>query len=104
MFVLLSMALFLWHFFWEFTRPKGTEILWEFTAGNLLEPAVMLNTTDEQHTLSQPFFWNLQDQKVRYHSLPDAGQTRHMARRGSNMPPHEKKYRMQDKGSEAKTG
>jgi hypothetical protein len=38
----------------EFTRPKGTEILWEFTAGNLLEPAVMLNTTDEQHTLSQP--------------------------------------------------
>jgi hypothetical protein len=41
-------------FFLEFTRPKGTEILWEFTAGNLLEPAVMLNTTDEQHTLSQP--------------------------------------------------
>ena len=60
------------------------------------------------------FFWNLQDQKVhryfgssqlgtsrnqplcstpemsntRYHSLPDAGQTRQMARRGSNMPPH----------------
>ena len=58
--------------------------------------------------------WNLQDQKVhryvgssqlgtsrnqplcstpemsntRYHSLPDAGQTRQMARRGSNMPPH----------------
>ena len=28
--------------------------LWEFTAGNLLEPAIMLNTTDEQHTLSQP--------------------------------------------------
>ena len=26
----------------------------EFTAGNLLEPAVMLNTRDEQHTLSQP--------------------------------------------------
>jgi hypothetical protein len=41
-------------FFLEFTRPKGTEILWEFTAGNLLEPAVMLTTTDEQHTLSQP--------------------------------------------------
>jgi hypothetical protein len=41
-------------FFLEFTRPKGTEILWEFTAGNLLEPAVMLNTRDEQHTLSQP--------------------------------------------------
>ena len=42
------------YFFLEFTRPKGTEILGEFTAGNLLEPAVMLNTTDEQHTLSQP--------------------------------------------------
>jgi hypothetical protein len=48
------LTFFIFIFILEFTRPKGTEILWEFTVGNLLEPAVMLNTTDEQHTLSQP--------------------------------------------------
>jgi hypothetical protein len=49
-----SVGVIFFLFFLEFTRPKGTEILGEFTARNLLEPAVMLNTTDEQHTLSQP--------------------------------------------------
>ena len=74
-------------------------------------PSVILTPVGPSLNL---FFWNLQDQKVqryfgssqlgtsrnqplcstpemsntRYHSLPDAGQTRQMARRGSNMPPH----------------
>ena len=36
------------------------------------------------------------------HSLPYSGQTQQMASRGSNMPPHENKDRIQDRKSEVK--
>ena len=61
-----------------------SSLVLSITAGSGRFPAV------NSQSIYVPFgLVNSKKKKIKkYHSLPDAGQTRQMARRGSNMPPH----------------